>query len=150
MKFLVLKKSSIIAIFFTILIISIGSIWAYKTQHSYPTVSLGGSTDVQTIELVTGEFKTKGADGKEIEAYRWDPGTIVVEKDTRVQLRIHGVNGEAHPFYIEGTDIKGTVKKGEETVVNVTFDKEGTYRLICETHKTMENNGPMIGYIIVD
>ncbi|WP_175991405.1 cupredoxin domain-containing protein [Bacillus sp. Marseille-Q1617] len=150
MKFLVLKKSSIIAIFFTILIISIGSIWAYKTQHSYPTVSLGGSSDVQTIELVTGEFTTQGTDGEEIESYRWDPGTIVVEKDKQVQFRIHGVNGQEHPFYIEGTNVKGTVKKGKETIVNVTFTKEGTYRLICKTHKTMEHNGPMIGYIIVD
>jgi heme/copper-type cytochrome/quinol oxidase subunit 2 len=151
LKFFVLKKSSLIAIFFTILIISIGSFWAYKTQHSYPTVSLGkNSPHVQTIELVTGEFKTQSSDGKEIEVYRWDPGTILVEKDKEVQLRIHGVNGDAHPFYIEGTSIKGTVKKGEETIVNVTFSKEGTYRLICESHKTMKNNGPMIGYIIVD
>ncbi|MCA1053948.1 cupredoxin domain-containing protein [Rossellomorea aquimaris] len=148
MKLLVLKKSSIIAIFFTILIIGIGSLWAYKTQHSYPTVSLGEAPE--TIELVTGEFKTKTADGKEIESYRWDPGTIVVEKDKKVQLVIHGVNGDAHPFHIEGTNIKGTVKKGKATVVNVTFTKEGTYRLICETHATMENNGPMIAYIVVD
>ncbi|QWC21280.1 cupredoxin domain-containing protein [Bacillus haikouensis] len=149
MKFLVLKKSSLIVIFFTLLIISLGSIWAYKSQNSYPTVSLD-SADVQTFELVTGEFKSKTADGRDIESYRWDPGTIVVEKDKRIQLRIHGVNGKAHPFHIEGTNIKGTVEKGKETVVDVTFSKEGTYRIICETHTTMEQSGPMIGYIIVD
>jgi heme/copper-type cytochrome/quinol oxidase subunit 2 len=149
LKFYVLKKSSLIVIFFTLLIISLGSLWAYKSQNSYPTVSLN-SADVQTIELVTGEFKSKTADGREIESYRWDPGTIVVEKDKRIQLRIHGVSGKAHPFHIEGTTIKGMVEKGKETLVNVTFPKEGTYRIICETHKNMEQNGPMIGYIIVD
>ncbi|NQD67009.1 hypothetical protein HP456_13925 [Bacillus haikouensis] len=150
MKFFVFKKSSLIAILFTILIIGIGSFWAYKSQNSFPTVSLGKSADVQKFELVTGEFKTHNAEGEEIETYRWDPGTIVVEKDKAVQLRIHGVNGESHPFYIEGTNVKGTVKKGEETIVDVTFSKEGTYRLICESHHSMKNNGPMIGYIIVD
>lgn len=102
------------------------------------------------IHLVTGEFKTETEDGEEIEAYRWDPGTIFVPEGEQVQLRIYGVNGDEHPFMIEGTDIRGTVKKGEETVLNLRFNKEGVYRLICLTHPDIQSNGPMIGYIVVD
>ncbi|MCA1058579.1 cupredoxin domain-containing protein [Rossellomorea aquimaris] len=151
MNFIVLKKGSILAILVTLLIITVGTIWSLSSKNSYPTVSLSEKTgEKQVIQLVTGEFKSQTAEGKEIEAYRWDPGTIVVEKGREVELRIYGVNGMEHPFYIEGTDITGTVRKGKETVVNVTFPKEGTYRLICETHETIQNNGPMIAYIVVD
>ncbi|HWO98923.1 MAG TPA: cupredoxin domain-containing protein [Bacillus sp. (in: firmicutes)] len=102
------------------------------------------------INMVTGEFKSTTEDGKEIEAYRWDPGTIYIPKDQPVKLSIYGVNGKEHPFHIEGTDIKGIVKKGQETVLDLRFSKEGIYRLICETHPTIEHNGPMIAYIVVD
>lgn len=105
---------------------------------------------VREIHMVTSEFKSKTEDGKEIEAYRWDPGTIVIEKGEKVQLIIYGVNGNEHPFTIEGTDIKGTVKKGQETRVDIQFDKEGTYRLICHMHPDKQSNGPMIAYIVVD
>lgn len=101
------------------------------------------------IQMVTVEFKTKTDDGKEIEAYRWDPGTIFVPKGEDVTLSIFGVNGKSHPFYIEGTDIKGDVKKGEETIVKLRFDEEGIYRIVCTAHETIKQNGPMIGYIVV-
>nr|WP_260471989.1 cupredoxin domain-containing protein [Bacillus sp. HMF5848] len=104
----------------------------------------------RVINLVTGEFKSKTSDGKEIEAYRWDPGTIFVGEGEPVQISIFGVNGDQHPFYIEGTDIEGVVKKGQETIIDVTFDKEGIYRLICKTHPDINSNGPMIAYIVVD
>lgn len=102
------------------------------------------------LNMVTGEFKSKLDNGKEIEAYRWDPGTIIVPEGEDVTLSIYGVNGKEHPFIIEGTDIKGTVKKGKETIVNLKFNEEGTYRLICLTHPDIEKNGPMIAYIVVD
>jgi len=108
------------------------------------------SKDDFTFQLVTGEFSTKTDDGKEIEAYRWDPGTIVVPKGQEVTISIYGVNGKEHPFYIEGTDYKGTVQKGKETIIKARFDEEGTYRLICTAHSTIEKNGPMIGYIVVN
>ncbi|WP_415816494.1 cupredoxin domain-containing protein [Mesobacillus thioparans] len=115
------------------------------------TPAIGGQNEqIREIHLVTGEFKSKTDDGKEIEAYRWDPGTIFVEKGEKVSLKILGVNGKEHPFIIEGTEIKGVVKKGEETVVPLQFDKEGTYRMICLTHPSAEHNGPMIAYIVVD
>lgn len=112
--------------------------------------SLAGTGVGRTIHLVTGEFKTKTAEGKEIEAYRWDPGTFYVNKGEKINLSIYGVNGESHPFIIEGLNIKGEVKKGKETIVSFTPDKEGTYRIICLTHPDIAHNGPMIGYIVVD
>ncbi|MCP8615452.1 cupredoxin domain-containing protein [Salirhabdus salicampi] len=105
--------------------------------------------DDLVIHMVTGEFKTETSSGEEIEAYRWDPGTIFVPKGEKVQLVIYGVNGNEHPFFIEGTEIKGNVKKGEETVLNLRFNKEGIYRLICTSHPDKDHNGPMIAYINV-
>lgn len=105
---------------------------------------------IRQIHMVTGEFKSTMKDGKEIEAYRWDPGTIILKKGEKVNLIISGINGVEHPFYIEGTSIKGTVKKGEDTFVPLQFQKEGTYRLICEMHTDRAHNGPMIAYIVVN
>ncbi|MBM7693415.1 heme/copper-type cytochrome/quinol oxidase subunit 2 [Peribacillus deserti] len=99
------------------------------------------------INLVTGEFKSE-LDGNIIEAYRWDPGTIVIPSNKNVTLKILGVNGMKHPFYIEGTNIKGTVQKGQETVLPLNLKKPGTYRLICTAHHDLKSNGPMIAYII--
>ncbi|WP_425262783.1 cupredoxin domain-containing protein [Paenibacillus thermotolerans] len=104
----------------------------------------------RVYHLVTGEFKTTTKDGKEIEAYRWDPGTIFVKKGENVKLVLYGVNGESHPFVIEGLNIQGTVTKGKETIVNFHASKEGVFRIICFAHPDAANNGPMIGYIVVD
>jgi len=110
----------------------------------------GGAGKERTYHMVTGEFKTTTPDGKEIEAYRWDPGTIVVQKGETVHLHILGVNGESHPFMIEGLNIRGEVQKGKETVVSFKADKEGTYRIVCQSHQDIAHQGPMIGYIVVD
>ncbi|UOR10951.1 cupredoxin domain-containing protein [Halobacillus amylolyticus] len=123
------------------------SLWWNDTT---PTLSESVNAETRVINLVTGEFKSKTADGKELEAYRWDPGTIYVEKGEQFRLSIYGVNGKEHPFTIEGTDVKGVVKKGEETIVDLKFDEEGVYRLICQTHADIQSNGPMIAYIVVD
>ncbi|MNC47908.1 hypothetical protein D3C76_1146350 [compost metagenome] len=104
----------------------------------------------RTIHIVTAEAKSTLEDGTTLEAYRWDPGTVFVEKGEEVNLVLYGINGESHPFYIEGTRIKGEVKKGKETTVAFQAFKEGTYRLICLTHPDKNHNGPMIGYIVVD
>ncbi|BCB04274.1 cupredoxin domain-containing protein [Bacillus sp. KH172YL63] len=151
MNFIVLKKGSIIAILVAVLIITVGTLWSHSSKNTYPTVSLSEKpAKKQVFEFVTGEYSSTSPTGEKIEVYRWDPGTIVVEKGIEVELRIHGVNGTEHPFYIEGTDVKGIIKKGKETVVTVIFPEEGTYRLICERHETIEQNGPMIAYIVVD
>lgn len=150
MQFLVIKRRSLIMYFLLFITVASASVWFYINSNSVTAFNQTGQEKVREIHMVTGEFKTSTAEGKEIEAYRWDPGTIFVEKDEKVKLIIYGVNGMEHPFMIEGTDIKGSVKKGEETVVNLQFDKEGTYRLICLTHPDKNSNGPMIAYIVVD
>ncbi len=149
MHFFVLKRRTLYFIGLIVFLAIVGSIWMNLKPDATPAIG-GQNEQIREIHLVTGEFKSKTDDGKEIEAYRWDPGTIFVEKGEKVSLKILGVNGKEHPFIIEGTEIKGVVKKGEETVVPLQFDKEGTYRLICLTHPSAEHNGPMIAYIVVD
>ncbi|MDQ0156687.1 cupredoxin domain-containing protein [Robertmurraya andreesenii] len=148
MQFIVLKKNSLIFFSFIVLTIVASSIWLLTKKESVTTFH--PSDKMREISIVTAEFKTTTKDGKEIEAYRWDPGTIYVEKDEKVLLRIYGVNGQEHPFIIEGTDIKGTVKKGEETAVELQFKEEGIYRLVCMSHPDKGSSGPMIANIIVD
>lgn len=114
------------------------------------------------IHIVTGEFKTQTAAGKEIEVYRWDPGTVFAKEGEILKLSIFGVNGANHQFYIEGTNIRGEVRKGKETLVQFT-PKKGIYRLVCLTHpghqtkKTNQSSAdttietaPMVGYIVVE
>lgn len=150
MPFLVLKKRSIIAFVIIFSVIVSASVWFFSKSDSLAVFNQNEGEKVREIHMVTGEFKAKLPDGKEIEAYRWDPGTIFLEKDEKVNLKIWGVNGMEHPYIIEGTDIKGVVKKAEETVVPLQFDKEGVYRLVCLTHPDKDNSGPMIAYIVVD
>lgn len=104
----------------------------------------------QEFWIVTNEIKTKLENGKEIEAYRWDPGFLTVEKGKPVTLHFYGVKGKAHPFVIEGLGVKGSVEKGKTTSVTFTPEQAGTYRVVCLTHATVAANGPMIGYLRVE
>jgi heme/copper-type cytochrome/quinol oxidase subunit 2 len=149
MHFFIVKKRALYFLGLIGLLAAVGAVWLFFIPKDEPVIGQQNEK-IREIHMVTGEFKSSTADGKEIEAYRWDPGTIFMEKGEKIRLKILGVNGMEHPFIIEGTDIKGIVKKGEETVVPLQFDKEGTYRLICLTHPTAENSGPMIAYIVVD
>ncbi|WP_127582303.1 cupredoxin domain-containing protein [Paenibacillus koleovorans] len=119
-------------------------------QRNELRAATGAMREERVIHLVTGEFNATMPDGTKLEAYRWDPGTIYVDKGEKVKLSIRGVNGASHPFIIEGTQIKGEVKQGKETIVPLQIEKEGVYRIICLTHPDMNHNGPMIGYIVVD
>ncbi|WHY75644.1 cupredoxin domain-containing protein [Neobacillus sp. WH10] len=150
MTFLVFKKGTLL--FFLAVGVVLASISAWFMLKAGDTTVFNQQTkkEIREIHMVTGEFKTTLKNGKEIESYRWDPGTVIIEKGEKVKLFISGINGEKHPFYIEGTNIKGTVNKGEETIVPLQFDKEGTYRLICEVHSDRSHDGPMIAYIVVD
>ncbi|OMF30839.1 hypothetical protein BK133_16290 [Paenibacillus sp. FSL H8-0548] len=105
--------------------------------------------EARIIQLVTGEYTMQTADGKEMDIYRWDPGTIIVNKGELIELQINGVNGNSHPFVVEGLGIEGEVTKGKITVVRFTADKAGTYPIQCLTHTDMRHGGPMVGYIVV-
>ena len=150
MRFLVLKKDTLVFILVTAFLLVTISAWFLLKAGDTAVFNQTESANVREIHMVTVEYKATMKDGKEIEVYRWDPGTINVDAGEKVNLFISGINGEEHPFYIEGTDIKGTVKKGEETMVPLQIDKEGTYRLICEVHGDRDHNGPMVADIIVD
>ena len=148
MKFLVFKKETLL--FFVAVAIILASVSTWFMLKAGDITVFNQQDKIRQIHMVTGEFKSTMKDGKEIEAYRWDPGTIILKKGEKVNLIISGINGAEHPFYIEGTSIKGTVKKGEDTFVPLQFQKEGTYRLICEMHTDRAHNGPMIAYIVVN
>lgn len=142
----IVKRKHVVQLTAALLLILIG--WLYLNRASIlPT--LAEPTAERTIHMVVGEFKSTTADGKTIEAYRWDPGSVDVRKGEHIKLSIYGVNGESHPFLIEGLNISGEIKKGKETIVHFTANQAGTYRLICMTHTDMAHSGPMIGYINV-
>lgn len=76
------------------------------------------------------------ADGRwEVETYRWDPGTIVVNQGDIVTLEIIGINGKEHPFTIEGYDLSGVVMRGHLTRLTFTADKPGIFKISCATHQ---------------
>ncbi|NLP49869.1 cupredoxin domain-containing protein [Bacillus sp. RO1] len=149
MKFFVIKKSFLITIVLCI-IAGFGG-WYVVNTGGVPTTGKPSEEEKLVFNMITSEFKTKLEDGTEIEAYRFDPGTITVPKGKEITLSIFGVNGSEHPYSIEGTDINGVIKKGEETLIDVKFDKAGVYKLICSTHS--HHNGhhspPMVAYIYV-
>ena len=149
LHFLVLRRKTLTTIFIIFCFLVVTSFW-FATNPTEITAFNQQKDQIRDIHIVTGEFYGKNAKGQEIEAYRWDSGTIFVQKGEKIRLNILGISGKEHPFIVEGTDIKGTVKQGEETVVPMQFEEEGVYRLICLTHPDKLHNGPMIAYIIVD
>lgn len=84
-----------------------------------------------------GGYLLKKPDDKgrwEVSSYRWDPGTIVVNQGDRVTLEIVGINGNEHPFTIEGYWLTGVVRRGQITRLSFIADKAGIFKIICRTH----------------
>ena len=124
-------------------------IWSINTVTAIPVSTLP-EAKVKTFEMVAVEFDgTDPKTGQEREVYRWDPGTIVVQQGDRVRLNIHGLNGDKHPFLIEGLGIQGEVAKGEVKTVEFVAKEKGVHKLVCLAHTDSKNEGPMIGYIVV-
>ncbi|NEW09201.1 hypothetical protein GK047_24825 [Paenibacillus sp. SYP-B3998] len=146
-RIIMIKRKHLVVAAAALLLALSGLLYGNR-DHIIP--ALAQTPAERTIHMVVGEYKSTTIEGKTIEAYRWDPGTVVVRKGERIKLSIFGVNGDSHPFLIEGLNISGEVKKGKETVVSFIADQEGTYRLICMTHADSAHGGPMIGYIVVD
>lgn len=117
-------------------------------QQSKPSVAATSADNVQVFHLVTGEFKSTD-NGRTLESYRFDPGSIYVKKNHPVELRISGINGQSHPFVIEGLGISGTINKGKTTVVKFTPKESGVYAIVCQTHTEQNSGAPMIGYLYV-
>lgn len=150
MKFLAIKKDTIL--FFLAAGVVFAAIygWFMFKEDSTMVFNQQADNEVREIDMITAELKSHSVDGKQMATFRWDPGTIFLEKGEKVNLYISGIGNEDHPFYIEGTDISGTVSEGEQTLVPLQFEKAGTYRLICETHAHRDHSVPMIGYIVVN
>jgi heme/copper-type cytochrome/quinol oxidase subunit 2 len=70
----------------------------------------------------------------EVSTYRWEPGTIVVNQGDKVTLEIVGINGDEHPFTIEGYWISDVARRGRITRVTFTADKAGIFKIICRKH----------------
>ncbi len=145
--FVVEKKQLIGFTAFGLLVLS--AIFIFSAKDKAVPANVAPGQQARVIHMVTGEFKSETEDGKTIEAYRWDPGTVIVHEGELVKLSIFGVNGDSHPFVIEGLNVKGEVKKGKVTEVTFTASKKGIYRLICLAHPDIAHGGPMIGYIVV-
>lgn len=150
MRFMVLKKETVLYVLVTGFILATISAWFILKSGDTVVFNQQKNQAVREIHMVIGEFKSTMDDGTVIESYRWDPGTISLAKGEKVNLYIRGINGDKHPFYIEGTSIRGIVTKGSEVKVPLQFDKVGTYRLICEAHADKNHDGPMIAYIVVN
>ena len=145
MRFVVIKRSWFLFLAFCC-VVAFGG-WYVVNKGIIPTTGQVKQNEETVIHLITTEFETKTADGKEIEVYRWDPGTVVAPKGKEVTFKLFGLNGHEHHFTIEGTSIHGVVNKGKETVVKVQFDEPGVYKLICTSHAN--DVVPMIAYIHV-
>lgn len=143
--FIVSKRQIQLFIVVTALIILTGVYLSWDRSRE----AGGQALEARVIQLVTGEYKTHTNDGKELEVYRWDPGTIIVNKGEPIELHINGVNGNSHPFVVEGLGIRDEVTKGKTTIVRFTAEKAGTYPILCLTHTEMNHGGPMVGYIVV-
>ncbi|PWK13166.1 cupredoxin domain-containing protein [Tumebacillus permanentifrigoris] len=121
--------------------------------HTYTTKAHITDKNVEPHQeywIVTNEIKSPAKDNvQELEVYRWDPGFLVVQKGKPVTLHFYGVKGKAHPFEIRGLGVKGNVEKGKVTSVTFTPKEVGTFPIICLTHATIEQNGPMVGYLKV-
>lgn len=84
-----------------------------------------------------GGYVLKKPDDKgrwEVSTYRWDPGTLVVNQGDRVTLEIVGINGDEHPFTIEGYWISDVVRRGRVTRLSFVADKPGIFKIICRKH----------------
>jgi plastocyanin len=128
-----------------------GAMWMMNQSGRFQNAQ-PGSANVRsvTVSVVTNEIKWTSPDGKqEIEAYRWDPGYIVVKQGDSVVLEFYGVKGENHPFVIDGYNLKGTVERGKTQSVNFLADKPGTFQIRCLTHPDTSHHGPMVATLVV-
>jgi heme/copper-type cytochrome/quinol oxidase subunit 2 len=147
-KVIFVKKSKFIwTIATVVLVVTAGAYVGWRLSEAASKPASAEASRV--IHLVTGEFVATLDNGKKIEVYRWDPGTVIVPKGEQVELRITGVSGGSHPFIIEGLGVTGEVRKGKTAVVRFVAEKAGTYPIICQTHTDSLSGGPMVGYIVV-
>jgi len=107
-------------------------------------VPLGPAPVDRVIIMTAVEYKgTFGANesqpaGTIVEAYRWDPSYILVNRGDRVTLKILGVNGASHPTTIDGYDLSFTVRRGQWTNVTFTASQAGLFEMVCHVPEHTE------------
>lgn len=121
--------------FGTILLCLIVSLTVWNWSKTKAAAAAGK----RVIHILAVEYKGTFPDGhpkagQKVEAYRWDPGTIVARQGEELELHFYGINGNSHDFTIEGYAINGKVMRGEETIVTLKADKSGLFHLVCATH----------------
>lgn len=128
-----------------------GAIWLFENAFRKQTAETGsGMNRSVKISIVTNEIKYASPDGKKvIEAYRWDPGTVVVHEGDDVTLEFYGIKGESHPFLISGYNLQGKVERGKLETVRFRADKTGDFPITCLTHPDIQHNGPMVAHLVV-
>ena len=107
-------------------------------SEPFPEASLGRAT---------GGYGLRAPDDGgawQAQAYRWDPGTVVVRSGERIALEVFGVNGAFHDAEVEGHDAGFTVTRGAFTDVEFTAGGPGMYRIVCRTHP-----GSMDAWLVV-
>ena len=71
----------------------------------------------------------------QVETYRFDPSTVVVNEGDIVTLEIVGINGKEHPITLEDYGLSTVLKRGEVQRLTFLADKLGIFRVMCDTHK---------------
>ena len=71
----------------------------------------------------------------QVETYRFDPGTVVVNEGETVTLEIVGINGKEHLITVEGYGLSTVLKRGEVQRLIFVADKPGIFKIECSIHK---------------
>ena len=77
--------------------------------------------------------------------YRFDPDELRFKVGEEVTLALVSET-EFHTFTIEELDINVSMDAGETVISTFTFDRPGTYELICVPHRALG----MVGEIVVE
>lgn len=110
------------------------------------------AADASTMEEEPGDAMSSGPSSITVNLsdpggsgeYAYIPDTLSFSVGESVQFTLVG-ESEFHTFTVEGLGIDEIVDAGEVVLFSFTFDKPGTYKLICIPH---EANG-MVGEILV-
>ncbi len=123
----------------------------HTKQAEAPPRSHQAATVAPTVEytIVTNEIKSTQKGHPKIEAYRFDPGVIVVNRGDDVVLHFYGVKGPVHPITIAAYGVRTTVSRGEIKTVRFHATHAGYFPIVCEIHRTVEQHGPMVGTLVV-
>ncbi len=72
--------------------------------------------------------------------YVYDPAELTFERGEQVTLVISS-EGEFHTFTVEELEIDVHVDAWKTKALTYTFDKPGTYELVCTPHETLGMTG---------